>query len=58
MKRIPLLTIRFLAVAVLAIAAVVIDQRGQRHLQDTAPDPPISTTDVSTQGSGGFGTLK
>lgn len=58
MKRVRVLIYRFLVVAVLAVGAVVIDQYGQRHSGSTAPDPPTSTPDVSTQGSGGFGTLK
>ena len=58
MKRVPSLILRFLAVVVVAVGAIVIDQYGQRHPHDTAPDPPISNTDLSTPGSDGFGTLK
>lgn len=56
MKRVRVLIWRFLAVAVLAIGVVVLDQRA--HSPAAAPGLSPQSTDSPAQGSGGFGTLK
>ncbi len=58
MERVRMLILGFLAVAVLAVSAVVIDQRGHAHPYSAAPDPGTQHTDSSPQGTDGFGGLK
>lgn len=56
MKRVPLLITRFLAVAVLAIGVVVLDQRA--HFPASAPGLSPQSTDSPAQGTDAFGQLK